>query len=92
MMVQNMVHHYGSFHTIVEARIARLLGEKKQFGHFTTWDDERDGVLPLGEQFMAVIVKNNSLFLVGSDGVPHEITDIKQFQVLPITDDGSVIH
>lgn len=63
--------------TIAEARVARLLGEKHLLGHFTTFDAVRDGSLPMGDKTLTMIAGGNRLFVLGEDGVPREITDVK---------------
>lgn len=92
MYLSGKIKDYGCFPTIAQARIARLLGEKAEFGHFTTWVQERDGILPIGDKFMVVIVRDNRLYLLDDKQVAFELTDIKDFEVLPITDDGHVIQ
>lgn len=83
---------YGLFPTIAQARIARLLGEKLEFGKFISFVEDRDGSLPLGDKFIAVIVKENMLYVLDANGAPVEVTDVKEIQVLPVTDDGHVIQ
>lgn len=78
--------------TIAQARIARLLGEKKHFGSFTTWKADRDGVLPLGDQFIALMLRDNKLFVLGPVGQPYEVTDASQIEVLPVNDAGEVLQ
>lgn len=82
----------GWFVTLAQARIARLLAEKQHFGRFTTWDDERDGQLPMGDGFLAVIMRDNRLYVLSSDGQPIEVTDVKDIQVVPVNDEGAVIQ
>lgn len=90
--LENGVVVLGWFKTIAQARIARLLAEKQHFGRFTTWDDERDGQLPMGDDFLAVIMRENRLYVLSSDGQPIEVTDVKDIQVLPVNDEGAVIQ
>lgn len=83
---------YGWFKTIAEARIARLLGEKETFGKFTSFDDARDGILPLGDKFIVIFSRDNKLFVQDANGNPQEITDVKQIEVLPVNDTGEVLQ
>lgn len=82
----------GRFNTLAEARIARLLGEKEHFGSFTTFDQERDGVLPIGDKFIAIFARDNRLYVVGANETPTEITDVRQLEILPVNPDGNVIQ
>lgn len=88
--VRNRIMHLGHFATIAQARIARLLAEKQHFGRFTTWEDERDGALPMGDQFLAVTVRENRLYVLSADDRLIEITDVNDIQVLPVNDEGAV--
>jgi HNH endonuclease len=90
--VRNRIIHLGIFHTIAEARIARLLAEKEHFGRFMTWDSERDSVLPVGIQFMSVGVDGGHLYLLGQGYGPIEITDVRDIQMIPVNDEGAVIQ
>ncbi len=58
--------------------MARLLGELKHLGKFTTFDAVRDGSLPMGDKTITVIAGGNRLFVLSDDGVPREITDVSQ--------------
>jgi hypothetical protein len=88
----NQIIHLGIYKTIAEARIARLLGEKKCFGHFTTWLEERDSVMPLGSQFIAVYAKDNNLYVLDANGTPQRIDDVKQIETIPVTEEGHVLQ
>lgn len=92
ILVDSKAIHLGWFSTIAQARIARLLAEKQHFGRFTTWDDERDGQLPMGDGFLAAIMRDNRLYVLSSDGQPIEITDVNDIQVVPVNDEGAVIQ
>lgn len=90
--VRNQIIHLGIFSTIAEARICRLLAEKKYLGEFCTYSDERDGILPLGDTFIVTHMRDNRLYIQDAHGVPQEITDIAQFSVVPVTEDGHAIN
>lgn len=91
--VKNRIIHIGIFHTIAQARIARLLAEKEHFGRFMTWNADRDSVLPVGDQFIAVGMKDNRLYLIETGGGSSiEVTDVREFQVIPVNDEGAVIQ
>jgi hypothetical protein len=83
---------YGGFKTVAEARIARLLGEKETFGKFTSFDEARDGILPLGDKFIVIFARDNKLFVQDANGNPQEVTDVKQIEVLPVNDAGEVLQ
>ena len=92
MFVSSKELDFGWYVTIAQARIARLLAEKQHLGHFTTWEDERDGQLPMGDGFLGVIMRENRLYVLSSDGQPIEVTDVNDIQVLPVNDEGAVIQ
>lgn len=83
---------FGWYVTIAQARIARLLGEKQIFGRFTTWLDERDGVLPLGDGFISVLMKDNRLYVLSASGEPIECDDVSKIEVIPVTEEGHVLN
>lgn len=85
-------HEFGWFVTIAQARIARLLGEKEIFGRFTTWDDERDGVLPLGDGFISILMRDNRLYVLTASGEPVECDDVSKIEVIPVTEEGHVLN
>lgn len=92
ILVDGAKIHLGWFKTIAQARIARLLSEKEHFGRFTTWDETRDGTLPMGDGFMVVLMKDNCLYALGQDQMSYEITDVRDIQVIPVNDEGAVIQ
>ena len=92
ILIEGKPIRIGWYVTIAQARIARLLAEKQHFGRFTTWEDERDGQLPMGDGFLGVIMRENRLYVLSSDGQPIEVTDVNDIQVLPVNDEGAVIQ
>ena len=79
-------HHLGVFATVAEARVARLLGEIEHIGHTTSFDDEKDGSIPLGDgRFIGVTLSTSevrgtrceSLGVTNQYGVPFWVKGVK---------------
>lgn len=74
IQIEGETTDYGCFRTIAEARVARLLGEKEKFGRFTTWIEDRDSKLPMGDLTLNLVLKDGSLWSDDALGLIEIVT------------------
>lgn len=90
--IDSKTKYLGRFKTLAQARIARLLAEKKHRGSFVSWNLESDSALPFGGRFISILMIDNQLRVVLDNGSLVEVTDAAQIEALPANEDGVVIQ